>query len=81
MKNVSQATPKNLLTVLFVSLILIWFVLMFVPLGVLMYKLTLYLIEKPFREWYTILLWIFVIPTSTVVVFILKAIKQLEKKI
>lgn len=40
--------------------------------GLLLYNLSIYLIHTPFKEWHIALLYILVIPNSTMIVLMLK---------
>lgn len=44
---------------------MIWFIILVCPATVLMYKLTVYLIETDFKEWWIMVIWSLVVPATT----------------
>lgn len=43
----------------------IWIIILVCPSTVLMYKLTVYLIETDFKEWWIMIIWSLVVPATT----------------
>lgn len=43
----------------------IWIIILVCPSTVLMYKLTVYLIETDFKEWWIMIIWALVVPATT----------------
>lgn len=56
---------------------IIWSVILICPTAVLMYKLTIYLIETDFKAWWITIIWSLVVP-STASIYILR-IKEKRK--
>lgn len=53
-----------------------WLFMLIVPSTVLLVKLTRYLLDNPFKEWHIMLLWVFIIPISTITILIFKDKKE-----
>ena len=56
----------------------LWIVL-FVPLFSVMLKLTVYLQENPFKQWWITIIWVLAIPLTTLTLFIVPKENYIKK--
>jgi uncharacterized membrane protein YhaH (DUF805 family) len=59
--------------------ILFWFIVMVITGSILLFNLSKYMLDNPFREWHVVLLWPLIIPISTMAVLMMKYKNQLKK--
>ena len=54
------------------AIVLYWLVLLLIPFNVLIGKLTEYLYNENFQEWWTIFLYIFIVPITVIIIGIIR---------
>jgi len=57
---------------------LLWLEILMFPVILIVYKLSIYLLETPFKEWHITILWVFITPVTLIIVFMIKD-KEKEK--
>jgi hypothetical protein len=55
---------------------LYWVILLLIPMSILMVKLSYWLYYNDFREWWVTIMWTFALPITTMMIFLLRVVKN-----